>query len=83
MRTSIADATERPLTSAEVAFIAGIREGQLAKWRMHDRDAAKKGQPLKGPPFYSLGRRCIRYPSQEFQAWLGSRTVGMEADAAA
>lgn len=39
-------------------------------------------QGSDGPPYVKVGRRTVRYRRADFEAWLASRTVTPEAEAA-
>jgi excisionase family DNA binding protein len=60
------------LTTQEAADFLGISPGSLEVWRSTKRYAI---------PYIKCGR-LVRYRRSDLEAWLASRTVGGQADAA-
>jgi hypothetical protein len=57
------------LYPAEAAFIIGLTVRALEAWRAQDR----------GPPYFKIGQRTIRYQRCALLAWIERRSVRPEA----
>jgi hypothetical protein len=72
MSSAIASSSPLPeaLTEREAARLSGMS----VKFFQHRRAVGHTGQGIPGPPYYRIGR-AIRYPRQDFMAWLESYRV--------
>ncbi len=72
MITAISQSTEKQaviLTPVEAAKILGASRQTLANWRLQRR----------GPKYFSVGTRFIRYKLADLEAWMAEHTIDPNA----